>query len=93
MVAYLCLTGCLPFDDDFSEQEIARQTIYELTPFPQSTWFRFTEEAKDCIDSKVVFNNIILELLDKNPSTRLNIFELLDHPWINKYKLIKMLEK
>ena len=38
--------------DDFSEQEIARQTMFELTPFPQSTWYKFTEEAKDCIDSK-----------------------------------------
>lgn len=52
VVAYLCLSGCLPFDDDFSEQEIARQTMFELTPFPQSTWYKFTEEAKDCIDSK-----------------------------------------
>ena len=26
--------------------------MFELTPFPQSTWYKFTEEAKDFISEK-----------------------------------------
>lgn len=52
VIAYLLLTGTLPFDDENSEKEIARQTVFELTPFPDSVWKNFSPDAKDCVESK-----------------------------------------
>jgi len=52
IMAYLLLCGCLPFDDEKSEREIARQTIHDATPFPSSLWKKISSEAKLFVESK-----------------------------------------
>ena len=71
----MLLCGCLPFDDEHSEKEIARQTIHDPTPFPSSLWKKLTNESKQFVDN----------LLNKNPKKRMVIKEVLEHPWIQKY--------
>lgn len=51
IIAYLLLCGCLPFDDENSEREIARQTIHDPTPFPSSIWKKISLDAKQFVDS------------------------------------------
>ena len=51
VITYLLLCGCLPFDDEHSEREIARQTIHDPVPFPISIWKRLSVEAKQFVDS------------------------------------------
>ena len=75
IIAYLLLAGFLPFDDENSEKEIARQTVYEPTPFPPEIWKTISKEAKSFVEN----------LLDKNPDKRMNIKEALEHKWIQKY--------
>ena len=65
----------MPFDDENSEKEIARQTVYEPTPFPPKIWKTISKEAKSFVEN----------LLDKNPDKRMNIKEALEHKWIQKY--------
>ena len=65
----------MPFDHETSEEEIARQTVYEPTPFPQSVWSTISVEAKMFVDN----------LLSKNPDDRMNIQEVLQHKWLQKY--------
>ena len=52
-----------------SEKEIARQTVYEPTPFPSSIWKSISIEAKMFVDN----------LLDKNPDKRMTIQEVLQN--------------
>jgi hypothetical protein len=41
----------LPFDDENSEREIARQTIHDPVPYPNSLWKKLSIEAKLFVDS------------------------------------------
>ena len=75
IISYLLLAGFLPFDDENSEKEIARQTVYDPTPYPKKIWDKISSEAKMFVDN----------LLDKNPDKRMNLEEVLKHPWLNKY--------
>ena len=75
IITYLLLTGFLPFDDENSEKEVARQTIFEPTPFPSTVWKNIS------IEGKMFVNN----LLDKNPDNRMNIQEVLQHKWLQKF--------
>ena len=75
IISYLLLAGFLPFDDENSEKEIARQTVYDPTPYPIKIWDKISSEAKMFVDN----------LLDKNPDKRMNLEEVLKHPWLNKY--------
>ena len=52
VITYLLLVGCLPFDHETSEREIAKQTIHAPTPFPSSLWKKISSEAKAFVDSK-----------------------------------------
>lgn len=54
IITFLLVNGCLPFDDEHSEKEIARQTIHEPTPFPNSLFKSLSPEVKDFIDSKIL---------------------------------------
>ncbi len=73
---YLCLSGSLPFDDENSDKEIARQTIYEEPHYSDKTWKSISKEAKDCV----------MGLLEKNPDKRMSISKLLNNPWFDSIK-------
>ena len=75
IIAYLLVAGFLPFDHETSEKEIARQTVYEPTPFPTSVWKNISNEARAFVDN----------LLQKNPEKRMGIQEVLQHKWLQKY--------
>jgi serine/threonine protein kinase len=75
IITYLLVAGFLPFDHETSEKEIARQTVYEPTPFPSSIWKNISIEAKMFVDN----------LLDKDPDKRMNIQEVLQHKWLQKF--------
>ena len=75
IISYLLVAGFLPFDHETSEKEIARQTVYEPTPFPNSVWKNISNEARMFVDN----------LLQKNPDKRMGIQEVLQHKWLQKY--------
>ena len=55
---YSLLAGSLPFDDEHSEREIARQTIHDPVHWG-NIWKKLSTEAKSFVESKI-FNNIFL---------------------------------
>ena len=75
IVTYLLLCGKLPFSDEYSEREIARQTIHEKLKFEQPKWEKVSKEAKD----------FVIKLLIKDPKKRMKAKNALIHPWIKKY--------
>ena len=75
VVSYLLLSGVLPFDDENNNNEIARKTVHEKTPFYPSLWNDVSKEAIDFVD----------QLLQKDPNNRMNMNELFEHPWMKKY--------
>ena len=54
IISYLLLCGCLPFDDENSEREIARQTIHDPVPYPSVVWKKISIEARSFVDSKII---------------------------------------
>lgn len=72
IITYLLLCGCLPFDDENSEREIARQTINDPTPFPSSFWKKLSLDARNFVDN----------LLNKDPNKRMDVKDVLTHKWI-----------
>lgn len=75
IITYLLLCGCLPFDDEHSEREIARQTIHDPVPYHPSLWKMLSAEAKSFVEG----------LLQKKPEKRITIKQILEHEWIKKY--------
>jgi serine/threonine protein kinase len=75
IIAYLLLCGFLPFDDEHSEREIARQTIQDPVPYPNNIWDKISIEAKEFVDS----------LLKKKPEERMSITQVLESKWIQKF--------
>ncbi len=70
IIAYGCLAGQLPFDDD-DDDEIKRQTIEDPLRFgPQ--WKQLTPESKD----------LVTKMLDKDPKKRCTLEEILTSKWI-----------
>ena len=75
IITYLMLCGFLPFDDETSEREIARQTIQDPVPYPSQVWGKISKEARRFVDG----------LLRKNPSERMTIKQVLEHEWFKQY--------
>lgn len=75
IITYLLLCGCLPFDDEHSEKEIARQTIHDPVPYHPSLWKKLSKESRDFVN----------KLLQKDPDKRMTIKQILEHEWIKKY--------
>ena len=75
IITYLLLCGCLPFDDEKSEKEIARQTIEDPVPYYPRLWKKLSEDAKNFVEG----------CLKKNPLERMNIKDVLEHNWIKKF--------
>ncbi|MCQ2817119.1 MAG: protein kinase [archaeon] len=78
IITYLLLCGFLPFDDENSEREIARQTIQDPVPYPSQVWSKLSPEAKNFVDG----------LLKKKPEERMSITQVLEHDWIKKFSKI-----
>jgi len=74
ITTYLLLSARLPFDDEFSKSEIARQTIHDPI-YWGSIWKKLSFEAKMFVD----------DLLQKDPEKRITIKQALEHPWIIKF--------
>jgi len=83
IITFLLLVGYLPFDDEKSEREIARQTINDPVPFKSSVW------KKNTSDSKIFVEN----LLHKDPNKRMLIKEVLDHNWLQRFNKNKIAEQ
>ena len=76
ILSYLLLVGRLPFDHpDDDENEIARQTINDPVPFTEQKWDLISPEAKNFVDKCLI----------KDPLTRINITEILQHDWLKKF--------
>lgn len=75
IIAYLLLSGCLPFDHESSEKEIIRQTIHDAVPFYHSIWKHISPEAKGFVNS----------LLQKEPDMRMDLCACLESDWFSKY--------
>ncbi len=82
IITYLLLCGCLPFVDDHSEKEIAKQTINNAVPYPPEIWCKLSKESKDFVN----------RLLQKDPDKRMTIKQILEHEWITKF-YTKVLEE
>jgi serine/threonine protein kinase len=78
IIAYLLLCGFLPFDDENSEREIARQTIQDPVPYPSQIWSKLSKESRKFVEA----------LLKKNPNDRISIKEVLEHEWFKKYSQV-----
>ncbi len=52
VTTYLLMAGCLPFDHESDERQIAKMTIYDPVPYKGSVWSRVSSEVKHFIDSK-----------------------------------------
>jgi len=74
ITTYLLLSGRLPFDDEHSEREIARQTIQDPV-YWGSIWKKLSADAKSFVEN----------LLLKDPEKRMNTKQTLEHSWIQKY--------
>ena len=75
IITYLLLCGKLPFSDEHSEREVARQTIHEKLTFTQPIWEKKSKEAKDFVN----------KLLNKDPLKRMSVKDALTHPWIRRH--------
>ena len=80
VLSYLLLVACLPFDDDHSEEEIKRMTIEEQVPFPLQIWKKRSKEGLFFVEN----------VLRKDPNQRLNIKQILELPWFDKYSKAKL---
>lgn len=82
IITYLLLCGCLPFDDEKSEKEIIKQTLYNPVPYPNSIWKKISNEANLFVD----------QALKKEPNQRMTIQDMLEHTWIEKYARTNLTE-
>ncbi len=74
-IVYSLMCGCLPFDDE-NQKETIRQTINEPLLFDSSCWSQVSKSAKDFITC----------LLKKDPTQRMTMKELFEHPWMQEVK-------
>jgi len=74
VLAYLLLVGCLPFDHESDEREIARMTIDDPPNFTEKRWRKISTSAKQFTQG----------LLQKAPENRLSLKEVIDSVWFKK---------
>lgn len=51
VITYLLLVGCLPFDDEHSEEEIKREILHEEVSYPYQLWKRISHEGSFLVES------------------------------------------
>ena len=58
VIAYLLLSGSLPFNHEDNEREIARQTVHDPVVFIPQIWKNITSDAKNFVESNInLFRN------------------------------------
>ena len=75
IIAYLLLTGYLPFDDEESDKEVIRKTLFESIPFDNDSWKNISPQAKD----------FIKKILVKDKEQRMTIEDILKDNWLEIY--------
>ncbi len=73
ILAYMFLTGCLPFDSS-SKHILIKKTIYNQIPYDQMIWENISIEARRFVDG----------CLQKFPVKRFTIKEAIVHDWIKQ---------
>ena len=75
IIAYLLLTGYLPFDDEESDKEVIRKTLFESIPFDNDSWKNISNTAKE----------FIKKILIKDKEKRMTIDDILKDQWLEAY--------
>ena len=75
IIAYLLLTGYLPFDDEQEDKEVIRKTLFESIPFYNDSWKNISSKAKE----------FIKKILKKDKEERITIEGILSDPWFENY--------
>ena len=78
ILTFFLLCGYLPFFDKNSKEKTAKKTIKNSVPFDSKIWNNFSNESKQFVN----------DLLKKKPEERLNIIQILEHPWIKKFSKV-----
>jgi serine/threonine protein kinase len=71
-ILYYLLSGHLPFEGK-DRKETIRMTVKDPVMFDRPKWEIISNEAKD----------LIRNLLDKDPSKRMKISSIRNHPWFS----------
>jgi serine/threonine protein kinase len=85
IITYLLLCGKLPFDHEFSGNEVARKIIEE-NPDLNNDLNSASGEALSFVRGMSFLLN--LELLNKQPTKRLKITKALRHAWMGHFGLV-----
>ncbi|KAL5218988.1 hypothetical protein ABZP36_019672 [Zizania latifolia] len=75
VILYILLCGVPPFWAE-TEQGVAQAIIRSVVDFKREPWPRVSEPAKD----------LVRQMLDPNPATRLTAEQVLEHPWLHDSK-------
>ncbi|KAF8561309.1 hypothetical protein P879_11291 [Paragonimus westermani] len=73
VILYVCLVGYPPFTDERLDHDLHSQIVNGLYDFPDAYWKDISGEAQD----------LVRRMLTVEPSERLTIQAVLDHPWLN----------
>ncbi|KAA3673765.1 serine/threonine-protein kinase Chk2 [Paragonimus westermani] len=73
VILYVCLVGYPPFTDERLDHDLHSQIVNGLYDFPDPYWKDISGEAQD----------LVRRMLTVEPSERLTIKAVLDHPWLN----------
>ncbi|THD23867.1 Ovarian-specific serine/threonine-protein kinase Lok [Fasciola hepatica] len=72
VILFICLVGYPPFTDERQDHDLQTQIIRGLYDFPDVYWGEISDDAK----------SLICGMLAVEPSDRLTIQAVLDHPWL-----------
>jgi serine/threonine protein kinase len=53
VISFLLMAGHLPYDHEYNDREIARQTVYDPIPYTSPIWKKISVEAITLIDSNI----------------------------------------
>ena len=56
IIAFLLLSGSLPFDHEYSEVEVAKLTIHSKAKYNKKKWNDISPEAKAFVEGKILFS-------------------------------------
>lgn len=71
VILYILLCGVPPFWAE-TEQGVAQAIIRSVVEFKRDPWPKVSDSAKD----------LVKKMLDPDPSRRLKVHEVLEHPWL-----------